>query len=227
VTRAPSRPALAAAAAGVVAALLGPLGLPTPAAAAPEVPPARAGVPARDTGPGADPLKVVIDRVTPSVVPAHGDVTVTGQIRNRSSSTWTDLSVYMVTSAEPMTTTAELANAVDSDIHRQIGGRLVEPGLYTSVPDLAPGQSTRFLLSVPRGRLGISGRPGVYWLGVHVLGTSDAGRDGTADGRARTFLPLVPRPTPPPVSRWACSCAATSSAPGTAVSSIPTAGRTW
>ena len=34
--------------------------------------------------------------------------------------------------------------------------------------------------------------PGVYWFGVHALGESAEGRDQTADGRARTFLPLVP-----------------------------------
>ena len=33
---------------------------------------------------------------------------------------------------------------------------------------------------------------GVYWFGVHALGNTDAARDGVADGRARTFLPLVP-----------------------------------
>ena len=34
--------------------------------------------------------------------------------------------------------------------------------------------------------------PGVYWFGVHALGTNAAGRDAVADGRARTFLPYVP-----------------------------------
>ena len=34
--------------------------------------------------------------------------------------------------------------------------------------------------------------PGVYWFGVHALGEGPDGRDEAADGRARTFLPLVP-----------------------------------
>jgi hypothetical protein len=44
---------------------------------------------------------------------------------------------------------------------------------------------------VPRRDLQISGQPGVYWVGVHVLGGNQDGRDGVADGRARTFMPLM------------------------------------
>ena len=43
-------------------------------------------------------------------------------------------------------------------------------GLYDEVGDLAPGESTPYRLSVPRRDLGITGEPGVYWVGVHVLG---------------------------------------------------------
>ena len=45
---------------------------------------------------------------------------------------------------------------------------------------------------MPVSSLLISGDPGVYWIGVHALGTSSDGRDANADGRARTFIPLVP-----------------------------------
>ena len=173
------------------------LGALAPAVAAPGVRPSHSGGPSRaETSADRDPLRVTIDRVTPSVVPSHGDVTVAGTIHNRSSSTWSDLSVYLVTSAEPMTTAAQLSAAVDSDPDSFIGNRIVESGLYVDVPDLAPGAATSFLLSVPRGQLGISGAAGVYWLGVHVLGTSDEGRLNGADGRARTFLPLVPPSNP-------------------------------
>ena len=44
---------------------------------------------------------------------------------------------------------------------------------------------------MPRASLGISGDPGVYWIGVHALGANAVGRDLVADGRARTFIPLV------------------------------------
>jgi hypothetical protein len=50
---------------------------------------------------------------------------------------------------------------------------------------------------VPRSLLGIGPEAGVYWIGVHVLGGSQStGRDSIADGRARTFIPQVPRSTP-------------------------------
>ena len=57
--------------------------------------------------------------------------------------------------------------------------------------DLAPGQRAPFTIRVPRTSLAISGDPGVYWIGVHALGANADGRDLVADGRARTFIPLV------------------------------------
>ena len=144
-----------------------------------------------------DPLEVTIERLTPSTVPQRGNVVVTGTVRNRSDGDWSDLAVYLLTSDEPMTTADELREAVASDPRTEVGGRIITPGLYVDLPTLQPGESARFRLAVPRSQLGISGAPGVYWLGVHVLGTSDEGRLEGADGRARTFLPLVPPPTNP------------------------------
>jgi hypothetical protein len=139
-----------------------------------------------------DPLEVVIRRLTPGAVPDSGPVTVAGEIRNRSEADWSDLKVYLLTSADPLTTRADLAAGLALDPTVDVGDRIIEPDLYQQVPDLAPGESTEFRLSVPRSRLGLSGKPGVYWLGVHVLGTAEGGRATGADGRARTFLPLIP-----------------------------------
>ncbi len=143
-----------------------------------------------------DPLDVVIERLTPSSLPARGKVRVSGTVTNRSEDDWTDLSVYLLTSPEPMTTPAQLADAVASDPRTDIGPRIIDAGLFVDIPDLAPRQRTTFHLAVPVDRLAISGEPGVYWLGVHVLGTNDEGRLEGADGRARTFLPLVPPGNP-------------------------------
>ena len=46
-------------------------------------------------------------------------------------------------------------------------------------------------MRLPRATLEVS-EPGVYWFGIHALGEGPEPRDATADGRARTFLPLVP-----------------------------------
>lgn len=139
-----------------------------------------------------EPLRVVIDRLRPAVVPTEGDLVVTGTVTNVSESRWTDNKVYLLTSTDPMTTEDEIDDAVASDPDIEIGDRLIDPGLFQVAPDLEPGDSTRFRLVVPARRLLVSGEPGVYWLGIHVLGTDETGRIEGADGRARTLLPLVP-----------------------------------
>ena len=137
------------------------------------------------------PLRVSISSLTPSTIPNRGSVTITGQITNTSDESWTDLNVYALTSPAPFRTRAELAEANATDPTLAIGPRLTDTGLFDSIGDLAPGSSTNYTLSVPRRRLEISGEAGVYWLGVHVLGASALGRDGVADGRARSFIPLM------------------------------------
>ena len=138
------------------------------------------------------PLGVSIATLAPATIPRHGRVTLTGQITNRSPETWTDLNVYLWTFATPIRSRRELAAAAASDSESPIGSRQTGAGLYENVGDLAPGESTGYRLSVPRQDLGISGEPGVYWVGVHVLGADRLGRDAVADGRARTFMPLLP-----------------------------------
>ncbi len=154
--------------------------------------------PAPDTGAGPpdpapeDPLRVKVESLRPSVMPQRGRIRVAGEILNRSSTTWTDLTVYLVVSRTPLTSAAEVEEAVASDPRTDVGDRIVEPGSYVEVDDLAPGERTSFRLAVRRDQLAISGEPGVYWLAVHVLGSTDEGRLEGADGRSRTFLPLVP-----------------------------------
>ena len=178
-----TRPVLARLAAclatGLVVAVLSPLSIAAPAAAA-------------DT----DPLEVSIDLLSPSVVPERGQITVTGQVTNHSDDEWTDVNVYLLTSDEPFTTAEELDTAAETETKLEIGSRLTGAGLYEAIGDLAPGASVRYALSVGREDLQLSGSPGVYWLGVHVLGANDDGRDSAADGRARTFIPLMDRNGP-------------------------------
>ncbi len=137
------------------------------------------------------PLEVTIASLSPSVIPRRGRVTITGRITNRSTMAWTNLQVFMFTSATPMRTSEELTAASHTDPAAEVGSRIYKSGLYDQVGDLAPGQSTSYVLSVPRRDLHITGQPGVYWVGVHVLGGNVNGRDGIADGRARTFMPLM------------------------------------
>lgn len=137
------------------------------------------------------PLAVTIDTLAPSVIPRRGPVKVTGSVTNRDDQTWTDINLYAFASATPMTTTAELADAAEVGPSEYVGDRILTTGTYDSVDELAPGETRQYSITVPRSEL--PDQPGVYWFGVHALGFNAEGGDRLADGRARTFLPYVPR----------------------------------
>lgn len=152
-----------------------------------------------------DPLLVTIDTVTPSVIPTalsgrRSRVRVAGVVTNTTDSTWSDLNVYLLSSPTPMRSAEELALADELEPTAYLGDRLAEAGQFISIPDLAPGESTRFSISRPRAELDITGQPGVYWLGVQVLGADENGRIDGADGRARTLVPLMRAKNPPSAS---------------------------
>ncbi len=135
------------------------------------------------------PLTVTLQSMAPSTIPRRGTLTLTGEVTNDSEETWSDLNVYPFISYSPMTTREELALASETDPALEVGARTQK---FVTVPDLAPGETQPFTLTVRRDELAINGDPGVYWIGVHVLGSSPAGRIDGADGRARTFIPLMP-----------------------------------
>jgi len=136
----------------------------------------------------AAPLSVTIDSLNPSVIPTTGPVTISGTVTNTSEDTWSGVNVYPLTSsAVSMTTVKELDAAARADDDLVVGERIVE--VSDQIPILSPGQVAPYVLRVPRRFLATS--EGVHWLGVHTLGQNDEGRDEIADGKARTFLPLV------------------------------------
>jgi hypothetical protein len=137
------------------------------------------------------PLTVELTELTPSTIPAKGRIVLAGTVRNDSDETWSAINVHPFVSQQPMTEREQLATAAASDPTVEIGTRLTEPGQFAAIGDLVPGQSTLFRISLKVADLGLV-TPGVYWIGVHALGQNAEGRDGIADGRARTFMPLVP-----------------------------------
>lgn len=140
-----------------------------------------------------DPLGVSIDVLTPSYVPAKGAIRVAGEVTNRSDETWHAVNLHPFVGTGPITTSAELATETDRAAAEYVGDRITIPGNFDNVPSLAPGESARFSISLSTRVLALS-EPGVYWFGVHALGETDTiPRDSVADGRARTFMPLVPR----------------------------------
>jgi hypothetical protein len=139
-------------------------------------------------------LAVEIASLSPSVVPQRGPVLVSGAVTNTTDETWQGINVYPCTSRSPMTTAAELAAAAESDPELAVCERTAS---FVTIDELAPGQTARYRIRVPRDELGIPDQQGVYWFNVQALGASSEGRDVVSDGRARSFLPLVDRGTDP------------------------------
>lgn len=139
------------------------------------------------------PLAVTIDSLSPSVIPKKGKIRITGMVTNASEQTWTSISLYsFIGDQGPMTTSKQLADAATAPEDALVGARITTEGTYDEVPRLLPGESALYSIRVPRAELDpyLAG-DGVYWFGVHALGSTDEGSDFYADGRARTFLPLV------------------------------------
>ncbi|MFL6003054.1 MAG: DUF6049 family protein [Nocardioides sp.] len=137
-------------------------------------------------------LGVTIDALSPSYLPAHGPVRVNGTLTNNTDDRWVAINVHLFIGNAPITSSEGLAEATKLDPAKPVGDRLTAPGTFATVSSLRPGASAQFSIKVSRSDLGVT-QPGVYWFGVHALGESIQPRDDIADGRARTFLPLVPR----------------------------------
>ncbi len=137
------------------------------------------------------PLTLTIDALTPSSIPKSGKVTVSGMVTNNSDEVWSAVNVHAFIGEFPITSSSELAFQATRGAEESVGDRITVPGTFDTIPELAPGASAPYIDKIPVELLGAD-EPGVYWFGVHALGTNATGRDGVADGRARTFLPYVP-----------------------------------
>lgn len=152
------------------------------------------------------PLAITIDALSPGVLPRSGPLTISGEITNTDLETWTGIALYPVFSSGPdcarygcppaIKTSAGLSDAAASDPTSLVGTR--DTNVRYDVERLEPGQTLSYTLTIPQAELRARfGDPetGVYWLGVHALGSSaTSGNDGNAVGRARTFLPAVRSP---------------------------------
>ncbi len=152
--------------------------------------------PARPAAVDGAPLLISIDSLSPSSLPERGPIQVRGRITNRDEVPWTTINLYPFISSAPITTRGALAEAAEIPAADFVGERITE--VDDKVETLPPGASTTFSISVPRSVIApaITGESGVYWFGVHAIAQSDeVPRDDVADGRARTFLPLIPAAT--------------------------------
>ena len=140
------------------------------------------------------PLAVTIDQLTPGSIPAKGRITVSGTVTNDDTVPWLDVGVYPFISASPITSAGALETAAGTAANAEVGARVTTQGDYETFHQINPGETVRYTLEIPKKDLGVS-REGVYWFGVHALGSGPSSYDNVADGRARTFLPLIPRNT--------------------------------
>jgi hypothetical protein len=136
-------------------------------------------------------LGVTIDDLSPSYLPAKGPLRVNGTLTNNTDERWVAINLHLFIGDAPITSSQKLAEATGLDPAEPVGDRITTPGTFATVTSLEPGASTPFSIEVSQSDLGVTAA-GVYWFGVHALGESDEPRDSIADGRARTFLPLVP-----------------------------------
>ncbi|WP_435771921.1 DUF6049 family protein [Nocardioides sp. SYSU DS0651] len=151
------------------------------------------------------PLEIIIDGLTPGVLPRSGPITVRGTVTNVDLETWEGINLYPMfgagpgctTCPEPITSADQLAEAAATDPEAPVGERYTD--VSNDVARLHPGESATYSIRIPQRVLReLFGQPGdvaagVYWFGVHASGSSEGSpRDGFADGRARTFLPVVP-----------------------------------
>ena len=140
----------------------------------------------------ADPLRVTLTEMTPSSIPQKGPIQLSGTVTNTSEEPYEDVKLYPVVSPTPIGDATAVAQAADSDpLTTASGSRLTGEGQYADLDTIAPGSSRSFTLRIPRKDIAFITAPGVYWIGAQALGTNRAGRDALADGRARTFIPLV------------------------------------
>lgn len=140
------------------------------------------------------PLEVHIESITPSTLTDDDEpLTITGTVTNRSDEAWTTVNLYAFRSVDPIIDASTLAESAALEEDAVVGDRITTPGTEDTVEVLEPGLSEAFVLTVPRSEIAVTAA-GVYWLGVHASGESPSvPRDEFADGRARTFIPVVPR----------------------------------
>lgn len=140
-------------------------------------------------------LVATITSVSPTSVTRGKPLQLRGTITNTGDLDWKDVQVYLTISHYPATDKEGLNSFAAIPDDQGFAPRIFQYGLFDSLGDIPPGTETPYHLSVPYQDLKISGAPGVYHVGVSVLGTNSKGRDLVSDARADTLVPLLPRPS--------------------------------
>jgi hypothetical protein len=134
-------------------------------------------------------LHVSIDSVQPTALTKGENLTLHGVVSDTGAKTWRDAKVYLDIESEPARSRAAL-DGFRTDTEG-FGNRVVDIGRFDEIGKLDADSLTSYQLSIPFGKLPISGKPGVYHVGVTVIATA---RDGTRPPVARmdTLVPMLP-----------------------------------
>ncbi|WP_316522259.1 DUF6049 family protein [Kitasatospora brasiliensis] len=150
-------------------------------------------LPAADTTATAEyPVVMTIDTLSPLVATPGGTVTITGHVTNagKSAIKGAHAAVRKPASAKPLDRRSDLAGVAGRSTPSDRDGIELDSPQY-ALPELNPGQSQPYTLSVAVSDLGFTAS-GAYELAVDAWGgTADNPRD-RALGIARSFLPYNP-----------------------------------
>ncbi|WP_432943391.1 DUF6049 family protein [Kribbella sp. CA-253562] len=147
-------------------------------------------------------VEVAIDSFTPSAPKPGDQVVITGRVTNTSTATLTNTQAAVCIDDSRLTTRAQLA-AIPTEADEPVNGRNDCVGLNNSdstsfqeyAAPLTPKATVPFRLVVPWKDWGVTGRPGVYTVGVRFRGdyrNEDTGTTGRVSaGLTRTLMPVV------------------------------------
>ncbi|WP_370091648.1 DUF6049 family protein [Streptacidiphilus sp. MAP12-20] len=159
--------------------------------------PAAAGTAPRGTGlttrDSNVPIDVTLDTVLPAAPAPTGQVTLTGTVTNRGTSTIDGLHVGLTTTGRAVRSRSEIETTIPNGKPSDLDGlEIDDPSLQAKIGALVPGASAPFTITAPVGKLRLgTGPDGVYVLGVDAQSTVGA-TAGRTLGITRTFLPIHP-----------------------------------
>ncbi|OYN83991.1 DUF6049 family protein [Parenemella sanctibonifatiensis] len=149
---------------------------------------------------GSDPdalVSVSLSEVTPAVPTPDGSVTMRGTVTNTSAQTLTHVQAYTWRDQSPVVDAEGLEAILESDPTYPVGSRLFElPHQFVNLtdevrPELRPGESRDFSLTVPVAELELATSGGDV-AGVYLVGVQIRSRPASAYtiGRARTLVTI-------------------------------------
>ncbi|MEU8924088.1 DUF6049 family protein [Kitasatospora sp. NPDC048545] len=149
--------------------------------------------PAADSTASAEyPVVLSIESLAPQVAVPNGTVTITGHVTNagKSALKGAHAAVRKPYSGKPLDRRSDLANVAGRTTPIGTDGVELDSPQY-ALPELNPGQTLPYTLSVAVNDLGLSSS-GVYELAVDAWGSTADNSHDRALGIARSFLPYNP-----------------------------------